>query len=146
MKRHIRTGDEVQVVSGAESGRRTPPPEGDSTANPQGVRGRVRRVLRPAKGHGGRVVVQGVRMVKKATRPDPRKGHRGGFIELEAPMRPAGASHGEEGRGRQEGPRVPEVRRGHMISLQERHKAACLCPAGRTGRALTEWVEGNRRG
>jgi len=78
----IRTGDEVQVVSGAESGRREPAPEGDAAANPAGVRGRVRRVLRSE----GRVVVAGVRNVKKATRPDPKKGHRGGFVEQEAPI------------------------------------------------------------
>jgi len=78
----IKTGDEVQVVSGAESGRREPAPEGDATANPAGVRGRVRRVLRSE----GRVVVAGVRNVKKATRPDPKKGHRGGFVEREAPI------------------------------------------------------------
>ncbi len=82
----IKTGDEVQVVTGAESGRRTAPDEGEADANPQGVRGRVRRVLRPSKSRGVRVVVSGVRMVTKATRPDPRKGHRGGFVEREAPV------------------------------------------------------------
>lgn len=82
LKPLIRAGDEVQVVCGAESGRRTPPAEGDAKANPQGVRGRVRRVLRSE----GRVLVAGVRMVKKATRPDPKKGHRGGFLEREAPV------------------------------------------------------------
>jgi large subunit ribosomal protein L24 len=78
----IKTGDEVQVVSGAESGRREPAPEGDSTANPAGLRGRVRKVLRAE----GRVLVAGVRNIKKATRPDPKKGHRGGFVEKEAPI------------------------------------------------------------
>ena len=82
LKPLIKTGDEVQVVSGAESGRRLPAPSGDESANPSGVRGRVRRVLRSE----GRVVVAGVRTVKKATRPDPKKGHRGGFIEREAPI------------------------------------------------------------
>jgi len=82
LKPIIKTGDEVQVVSGAESGRRVPASEGDSGANPAGLRGRVRRVLRSE----GRVVVAGVRNVKKATRPDPKKGHRGGFVEREAPI------------------------------------------------------------
>jgi large subunit ribosomal protein L24 len=82
LKPLIKTGDEVQVVTGAESGRRAPSAEGDESANPPGVRGRVRRVLRSE----GRVVVAGVRMVKKATRPDPKKGHRGGFVEREAPI------------------------------------------------------------
>lgn len=78
----IRTGDEVQVVSGAESGRREPAEAGDETANPAGLRGRVRRILRSE----GRVLVAGVRMIKRATRPDPKKGHRGGFLEREAPI------------------------------------------------------------
>ena len=80
MKFRIRTGDEVQVVRGAESGRRTRPAEGDSRANPVGERGRVKKVLRSE----GRVIVDRIRVQKKATRPDPRKGHRGGFIEREA--------------------------------------------------------------
>ncbi len=82
LKPLIKTGDEVQVVCGAESGRRDPAPEGDNTANPAGLRGRVRKVLRAE----GRVLVAGVRNIKKATRPDPKKGHRGGFIEKEAPI------------------------------------------------------------
>ena len=77
----IRTGDEVQVIRGKEAGRRTPP-GGDADANPQGRRGRVRKVLASE----GRVIVQGVRMVSKATRADPRKGHRGGFVKKEAPL------------------------------------------------------------
>ena len=78
----IRTGDEVQVIAGAESGRRAPAAEGDTSANPPGVRGRVRQVLR----REGRVLVTGVNTVHKTVRPDPRKGHRGGFIEREAPI------------------------------------------------------------
>jgi large subunit ribosomal protein L24 len=78
----IKTGDEVQVVSGAESGRRVPASDGDTGANPMGLRGRVRRVILSE----GRVIVAGVRNVKKATRPDPKKGHRGGFVESEAPI------------------------------------------------------------
>lgn len=82
LKPMIKAGDEVQVVLGAESGRRDPAADGDQSANPAGVRGRVRKVLRAE----GRVVVAGVRTVKKATRPDPKKGHRGGFVEIEAPI------------------------------------------------------------
>lgn len=80
MAPHIKSGDEVQIVRGTGSGRRTPP-EGEG-ANPQGLRGRVRRVLRSE----GRVVVEGVRVVKKAVRPNPAKGIRGGFTEKEAPV------------------------------------------------------------
>ncbi len=80
MKFHIRTGDEVQVVRGTQTGRRTRADEGEPDANPLGERGRVRKVLRKE----GRVIVDRIRMQKKAVRPDPRKGHRGGFIEREA--------------------------------------------------------------
>ena len=76
----IKVGDEVQVIRGAQSGRRTAAGEGGG--NPIGERGRVRKVLAAA----GRVIGDRVRMVKKATRPDPRKGHRGGFVEKEAPL------------------------------------------------------------
>lgn len=78
----IKKGDEVQVIRGAESGRRTAPPEGAQGANPRGERGRVRKVL-PRK---GRVIVEGVRIVKKTVRPNPAKGIRGGFVEREAPI------------------------------------------------------------
>jgi large subunit ribosomal protein L24 len=80
MKFGIRAGDEVQIVRGVGSGRRTKPAEGESDENPLGHRGRVRKVLRAE----GRVVVERAHMQKKAVRPDPRKGHRGGFIEREA--------------------------------------------------------------
>ena len=80
MRFRIRAGDEVQVIRGAESGRRTQPGEDEPDANPLGERGRVRKVLRSE----GRVIVDRVHIQKKAVRPDPRKGHRGGFIEREA--------------------------------------------------------------
>lgn len=76
----IKVGDEVQVIRGSQSGRRVASAE--AGANPVGERGRVRKILRDE----GRVVVDRIRMVKKATRPDPRKGHRGGFVEKEAPI------------------------------------------------------------
>jgi large subunit ribosomal protein L24 len=76
----IKVNDEVQVIRGGQSGRRTASTE--EKGNPIGERGRIRKVLRDS----GRVIVDRVRMVKKATRPDPRKGHRGGFVEKEAPL------------------------------------------------------------
>ncbi len=80
MKFRIRAGDEVQVVRGTQTGRRTAPGEGESDANPVGERGRVRKVLRNER----RVIVDRIHVQKKAVRPNPRKGHRGGFIESEA--------------------------------------------------------------
>jgi large subunit ribosomal protein L24 len=72
---YIKKNDTVQVISGESGGKVT-------VADGRGVRGRVLRVL-PEK---NKLVVQGVAMVKKATRPNPRKGHRGGFMEKEMPI------------------------------------------------------------
>ncbi|MHC4199112.1 MAG: 50S ribosomal protein L24 [Planctomycetota bacterium] len=80
MKCLIKTGDEVQLVSGFGSGRRHIEDGGDR--DDLGRRGRVRQVLRSE----GRVIVEGMRTVRKATRPDPRKGHRGGFVDRDAPI------------------------------------------------------------
>ena len=78
----LRKGDLVQVITGEEGGRRTPPSK-EKAARPVGTRGRVKRV--DAK--KGTVEVEDVRVVKKAVRPDPRKGIRGGFMEKTLPVR-----------------------------------------------------------
>lgn len=75
----LKKGDEVQVIRGAYSGRRTPSPD-SAQRELMGRRGRVKQVL-PQK---GRVLVEGVRLVKKAVRPNLPKGIRGGFLEREA--------------------------------------------------------------
>lgn len=62
-KVHVRKGDKVQVLSGKD----------------KGAQGEVKRVI-PAT---GRVVVEGVAMVKKAQRPD-QQGNNGGIIQREA--------------------------------------------------------------
>jgi large subunit ribosomal protein L24 len=61
---HVRKNDEVQVVAGRDRGKR----------------GRVLRVL-PEK---GRVVVEGVNLVKRHTKANPQKQVKGGIIEREA--------------------------------------------------------------
>jgi large subunit ribosomal protein L24 len=48
----------------------------------RGKRGRVLRVL-PDK---GRVVVEGVNLIKRHTRPNPQKNVKGGIVEREAPI------------------------------------------------------------
>jgi large subunit ribosomal protein L24 len=58
----IRKGDEVIVITGKDKGRR----------------GAVLRVL-----DTGRVVVEGVNMVKRHTRPNPMKGVAGGIVDKE---------------------------------------------------------------
>jgi large subunit ribosomal protein L24 len=64
MKLSIRKNDEVEVIAGRDRGKR----------------GRVLRVL-PEK---GRVVVEGVSVIKRHTRPNPQKQVKGGIVEREA--------------------------------------------------------------
>jgi len=72
---YIRKNDTVQVVIGEEGGMKT-------KAEGRGTRGKVLRVL-PGE---NKVIVEGVAIVRKAVRPNPRKGHRGGFVEKERPI------------------------------------------------------------
>lgn len=60
----IKKGDSVEVKSGKDAGKR----------------GRVLRVDRDR----GRVVVEGVNMIKRHTRPNPQKKIQGGIVEREA--------------------------------------------------------------
>ena len=61
----IRKGDAVIVTAGSEKGR---------TGTVVGVRA------------DGRVVVEGVNMVKKHQRPNPQRGVQGGIVQKEAPL------------------------------------------------------------
>ncbi len=62
----IRKGDNVEVITGKDKGKR----------------GKVIRSL-PAK---NRVVVEGINKIKKASRPTQRNPQSGGIIEMEAPI------------------------------------------------------------
>ena len=62
----IKKGDTVVIITGKDKGKT----------------GTVRRVLRDR----GRVVVEGLNLVKKAVRPNPMMGERGGLIDMEAPI------------------------------------------------------------
>ena len=73
MNMNIRRNDLVQVVLGEDSGMRA------GAEEKRGVRARVLRVLPGAH----KVVVEGVNVVRRATRPNPQKGQRGGFNEKE---------------------------------------------------------------
>jgi len=64
MKR-IRKGDEVVVLTGRN----------------KSERGKVLRVM-----DDDRIIVEGVNMVKRHTRPNPQMGQPGGIIEKEAPI------------------------------------------------------------
>ncbi len=61
----IRKGDEVVVIAGRDKGKR----------------GNVGKVL-----SDDRVLVEGVNVVKRHTRPNPAKGTSGGIIEKELPI------------------------------------------------------------
>lgn len=61
----IKRDDEVIVLTGRDKGKR----------------GRVRTVL-----DDGRVIVGGVNMIKKHTKPNPQMGVAGGIVEKEAPI------------------------------------------------------------
>jgi large subunit ribosomal protein L24 len=61
----IRTGDQVVILAGRDKGKR----------------GAVLRVL-----PDDRVVVEGVNIVKRHTRPNPQKNVTGGIIDKEAPV------------------------------------------------------------
>jgi large subunit ribosomal protein L24 len=60
----IKKGDTVEVISGKDAGRR----------------GRVLRVDRDSQ----RVVIEGVNMIKRHTRPNPQRRIQGGIVEREA--------------------------------------------------------------
>ena len=67
MKRmKIRKGDQGMVISGKESGKT----------------GKVMRV----EGAEGRVVIEHLNMLKKHTKPQPKKNPQGGLIEREGPI------------------------------------------------------------
>lgn len=63
-KLRIRRGDEVVVLTGKD----------------RGSSGKVLRVV-PSS---GRLIVEGVNMIKRATRPNPQKNIKGGIVEREA--------------------------------------------------------------
>ncbi len=61
----IKRDDEVVVLAGKDKGKR----------------GKVRKVL-----DNNKLIVSGVNMVKKHTRPNPQAGIQGGIVEREAPI------------------------------------------------------------
>lgn len=62
----VKKGDTVEVIAGKDSGKR----------------GRVLRIDRDR----GRLVVEGVNMIKRHTRPNPTRRVQGGIVEREAPI------------------------------------------------------------
>ncbi|MCP4593731.1 MAG: 50S ribosomal protein L24 [bacterium] len=66
MRLKVKKGDTVMVISGKDADKR----------------GRVLRVDRDRQ----RIVVEGVNMIKRHTRPNPSKNVQGGIVEREAPI------------------------------------------------------------
>ncbi len=62
----VKKGDQVEVIAGKDGGKR----------------GRVLRVDRDRE----RIVVEGVNMIKRHTRPNPNRRIQGGIVEREAPL------------------------------------------------------------
>ena len=61
----IKSDDEVVILAGKDKGKR----------------GKVRKIL-----DNGKVLVSGVNMMKKHTKPNPQMGVAGGIVESEAPI------------------------------------------------------------
>lgn len=63
---HVKKGDMVMVIAGKDKGKT----------------GTITRVFRSK----GKVLVEGLNIIKKAVKPNPASGQRGGIIEMEAPL------------------------------------------------------------
>ena len=66
VKMKLKKGDEVLIITGKDRGKRGLITKVSPTTN--------------------RVVVAGINMIKKATKPNPQTGEGGGIIEKEAPL------------------------------------------------------------
>ena len=63
---HVHKGDEVEVITGSNRGRK----------------GKILEV----KTDSHRVLIEGVNMIKRHTRPNPQRRVQGGIVEREAPI------------------------------------------------------------
>ena len=89
MAAKIKRNDEVIVLAGKDKGKR----------------GKV-LVVRP----DGRLIVSGVNMIKKHTKPNPQMGQPGGIVEKEAPIQISNVAiyNAEAGRGDRVGYRIDD--------------------------------------
>ncbi|MCH1553264.1 MAG: 50S ribosomal protein L24 [Luminiphilus sp.] len=85
----IKRDDDVIVIAGKDKGKR----------------GTVRQVL-----DTGKVIVSGVNMIKKHTKPNPQMGQPGGIVEKEAPIQISNVAiyNSEAGRGDRVGYRIDD--------------------------------------
>src|ERR687888_1086168 len=66
----LRKNDNVLVITGKDRGKR----------------GRILKVLPGAAGKSSRLIVEGVNMIKRHTKPNPGKSVKGGIVEREASL------------------------------------------------------------
>ena len=85
----LKRDDEVIVIAGKDKGKR----------------GTVRRVV-----DSDRVIVSGVNIIKKHTKPNPQAGVAGGIMEQEAPIQACNLAvfNNESGRGERVGYRIED--------------------------------------
>lgn len=85
----LKRDDEVVVIAGKDKGKR----------------GTVRRVL-----DNDRVIVSGVNLIKKHTKPNPQSGVTGGIVEQEAPIQASNLAvyNSNSGKGERVGYRVED--------------------------------------
>src|SRR5215471_14918240 len=109
----IRKNDNVLVVTGKDRGKR----------------GRVLKVL-PGEGGRNRLIVEGVNMIKRHTKPNPGKQIKGGVVAREQRparlprVRAADAHRAQDSRRRPQGAHLPQVRgsgRQMTARLRERY-------------------------
>ena len=75
------------------------------TGKDKGKRGTVRKVL-----DNGRLMVSGINMIKKHTKPNPQAGVAGGIVEQEAPIQASNLAvfNSKSGKGERVGYRVED--------------------------------------
>ena len=97
----LKRDDEVVVIAGKDKGKR----------------GTVRRVL-----DSDRVIVSGVNMMKKHTKPNPQAGVTGGIVEQEAPIQASNLAvyNSKSGKGERVGYRVEEGKKSPRIQAVRR--------------------------
>lgn len=85
----IKRDDEVIIIAGRDKGKR----------------GTVRQVL-----DTGKLIVSGVNMIKKHTKPNPQAGVAGGIVEQEAPIQASNLAvyNAKSGKGERVGYRVED--------------------------------------
>ena len=114
----LRKNDNVLVITGKDRGKK----------------GRILKVV-PSKNGKVRLIVEGVNLIKRHTKPNPGKNIKGGIVEREASLhvveraaglsrvRRADARRPQDARRRPQGPRLPQVRGSgrQMTRLKEKY-------------------------